>query len=151
MPDRDQTGLRLVPDGTSDGAALSEQHPRRVRVLLVDDDPLVLTAYRRSLRRFFDVEIATGGAAALERFEADRDFDVVLCDIVMPGVGGPEVAQTVKRRWPELDRRLLFWTAGVTGAKLERFVEVERRRVFQKGDLEPRDVIELLAGAAERP
>ena len=49
------------------------------------------------LARGFDAEGADGGAAALKRVKAER-FDLVICDVVMPGVGGLELLRLLKER-----------------------------------------------------
>ncbi|GEM_PF-4707267 len=154
MAENDEKTLRLVTGSGSTEVA----HPapdlrgsRRPRVLLIDDDPFILAAYRRTLRRFFEVETAAGGEIALAMLEADHDYDVVLCDIVMPGVSGPIFSERVAARWPALDERTVFWTAGITGGEaLEAFVTREAHRVFQKGDMDPRDVVEVLVEHARK-
>lgn len=63
-----------------------------IRVLLVDDDPMVLTGIQAILSRFADIEIvgtAESGEDALHR-TALRFPDVVLMDLRMPGIGGIE-------------------------------------------------------------
>lgn len=76
------------------------------RVLIVDDEPLVLESLARSLRvhrRAWQVETASSGAQALERL-ARGGIDVVLCDLAMPGMSGEQVLSEVQRRWPEVVR-----------------------------------------------
>jgi two-component system cell cycle sensor histidine kinase/response regulator CckA len=71
-------------------------------VLLVDDEPMVRGFLATTLRasRFTVVE-ASGGAEAIARLEAESGtIDAVLSDVVMPGVGGLELAATVHQRWP---------------------------------------------------
>ena len=58
---------------------------KRYRILIVDDDPLVLKAMRRLLHRH-EVVTAPGGAEALAILEQRSDFNVILCDLMMPGV-----------------------------------------------------------------
>ncbi|GAA5334517.1 response regulator [Thermus hydrothermalis] len=67
------------------------------RILLVEDEPLVAHTVRRILERAgHQVEWAASGQAALARLSA-MAYDLVLCDLVMPGVSGLEVIQEVKR------------------------------------------------------
>jgi two-component system response regulator FlrC len=72
------------------------------RVLLVDDDPLVLDSIRRMLE--FDqrhVITATGAAEALSLCEKET-FDLVILDYLMPGMRGDTLAITIKERHPNL-------------------------------------------------
>ena len=72
------------------------------RLLVVDDDPAVLTVASRILSRAgYDVSSAEGSAAALELAEEEGSFDLLLTDVVMPGMNGRELAEAFHERWPE--------------------------------------------------
>jgi two-component system, NarL family, response regulator LiaR len=76
--------------------------PARIRVMVVDDHELVRTGIRRSLELFDDLELvaeAAGGQAAVDCC-ADTRPDVVLMDLVMPGLDGPAATAEVLRRVP---------------------------------------------------
>ncbi len=61
------------------------------KVLLIDDEPLVLRALQRTLRRAgHELLTASGGAEALEILE-QQDVAVIICDQQMPGMAGAEV------------------------------------------------------------
>ena len=67
-----------------------------VRVLIVDDEDVLRTTLARVLRqRGIIAETAENGLAALELLERSS-FDVVLVDVRMPGMTGPELLQRVK-------------------------------------------------------
>jgi PAS domain S-box-containing protein len=67
-------------------------------VLVVDDHPMVRAQMRRSLElRGFTVFDAEDGQACLEHLERRR-FDLILLDMTMPGLAGPEVLRTIRRR-----------------------------------------------------
>ena len=71
------------------------------KVLIVDDEPNIVTALEFLLRRSgYDVRLASNGAEALQQIDAYRP-DVVLLDVMMPVKSGYEVCQTVRER-PEL-------------------------------------------------
>lgn len=71
------------------------------KVLIVDDEPNIVTALEFLLRRSgYDVRLATNGAEALEQVAAYRP-DVVLLDVMMPVKSGYEVCQKIRER-PEL-------------------------------------------------
>ncbi|HEY0712913.1 MAG TPA: response regulator, partial [Polyangia bacterium] len=85
---------------------------RRFRVLAVDDEALLLKAYRRMLADHHDVVMAAGGTDALELLGQDRQFDVILCDLQMPELSGADVYREVARRWPGLEQRFIIITGG---------------------------------------
>ena len=97
--------------------------PRRPRVLVVDDEVLLLKAYRRMLGKSMDVEVAEDAQVALELLDTDRRFDVILCDLSMPKMTGVEFLAVVEKRWPELARRFVFATGGAVTAAARRFLE----------------------------
>jgi signal transduction histidine kinase/CheY-like chemotaxis protein len=79
--------------------------PTRARVLLVEDDPLLRRVVHRSLSRDgFEVVTARDGRDALEQLEAEDDWaiDIVVTDVVMPHVSGPELARALREREPDL-------------------------------------------------
>ncbi len=80
---------------------------RSLRVLIVDDEQeLVGALVERLDMRGVDAHGAHDGATALEMVE-QRDFDVVLLDLKMPGMGGLEVIGRMHERRPELQIILL--------------------------------------------
>jgi two-component system, OmpR family, response regulator MprA len=66
------------------------------RILVVDDDPMVATTIQRALLpEGYDVDVALGGAAALDRAR-DRRPDLVVLDLMMPGIDGLEVCRRLR-------------------------------------------------------
>jgi len=75
--------------------------PRPMRVLLVDDDPLILDVIAEVLSfDGHDVAVASNGQAALDCFSAALDtaspFEVVVTDLGMPDVNGIQVANRIR-------------------------------------------------------
>jgi two-component system response regulator MprA len=68
-----------------------------VRLLVVDDDPDVRESLQRSLEfEGYDVGTATCGATALEAVAGDRRPDLVILDVMMPGVDGLETCRRIR-------------------------------------------------------
>ena len=79
---------------------------RAPRVLLVDDDPIVLRAIRRLLlgaRPGWEIDMAESGDAAL-RLLAAKTYDVVVTDLHMPVVDGLALLRRLKSEQPSLMR-----------------------------------------------
>lgn len=66
------------------------------KILIVDDDDLVLACFERMLSRQFNVETAMGPDAALEAISANGPYAVVLSDLRMPGMNGLQLLQKTK-------------------------------------------------------
>lgn len=91
----------------------------RYPVLFVDDEPNVLRAYSRNLRREFDVTSALSGAEALALMEAaEIDFAVVVSDMQMPGMNGVEFLRQAKGLRPDTVRMMLTGNADQHTAKV---------------------------------
>ncbi|MGI8520201.1 MAG: hybrid sensor histidine kinase/response regulator [Actinomycetota bacterium] len=71
--------------------------------LLVEDEPAVRAVVVRSLERGgFRVLQAPDAAVALQLADREARLDLVLTDLMMPGIGGVELARCLKGRWPDL-------------------------------------------------
>ncbi|WP_448724071.1 PAS domain S-box protein [Pseudomonas farris] len=75
----------------------------RLCVLVVDDDSLVLTSTSLLLEDLgHRVISAASGAQALELFDSEHDFDLVITDMVMPKMSGAQLAQAIRMIRPHL-------------------------------------------------
>jgi two-component system, cell cycle sensor histidine kinase and response regulator CckA len=74
-------------------------------ILLVDDEQLVREVAQRSLQlKGYPVITAASGAEGLERFQAfDREIAIVIADIKMPGLTGPEMVEEIRRTAPKVN------------------------------------------------
>lgn len=82
------------------------------RILIVDDEPMIGTTLRVLLSDEHDVVLAESGRDAREHLERE-EFDLVLCDLMMPGVSGMDLHRWLSGRSPGLARRMVFMTGGV--------------------------------------
>ncbi len=99
--------------------------PRRARILVIDDEPVVARAMRRMLPDH-DVSIVLDARHALASFEQAGPFDVIICDLMMPDISGVDLYVQSCDRWPELGSRFLFMTGGAVTPKA--------RELLQRGD-----------------
>jgi signal transduction histidine kinase/ActR/RegA family two-component response regulator len=104
----------------------------RRRVLVVDDEALLLKAYRRMLGDAHELITALGAHEALKVLEKDARFDVVLCDLQMPEMSGMELHAIVFERYPTLAERFIFVTGGAFSGDARRFLEESVPAVIQK-------------------
>ncbi len=99
--------------GQSEAEALEATAPDdRPRLLVVDDEPHLLSMLERGLRRQFRVEVVLSGRAAIRSILDGEAFDLILCDVMMPDISGFEVLAEIERKRPELLPRVLFATGG---------------------------------------
>jgi len=105
--------------------------PRRARILVVDDEPVVARAMRRMLPEH-DVSIVLDARRALSSFEQTELFDVVVCDLMMPDISGADLYVQACARWPDLRSRFLFMTGGAVTPKAQELLEHSDMRCLHK-------------------
>jgi len=90
-------------------------------LLVVDDEPRILSALQRCLRREgYEIVTAEGAPAALRALRSRR-IDALLTDHKMPGVSGLELIREVATQWPGIPRILLTgWAAEIAPEELRR-------------------------------
>jgi signal transduction histidine kinase len=92
-------------------------------VLVVEDEAALGAAVAESLQDAgFIVDRAADGLEALDRVK-ERHFDLIICDLKMPRVGGMEFYRELETSKPEMTRRIMFVTGDVAGTDAERFLE----------------------------
>ena len=73
-------------------------------ILIVDDEAFIRNAFRLYFETIgYQVHVADGGESALETFESAGSIDVVLLDLIMPGINGIEVLKSLKQRRPTVE------------------------------------------------
>jgi len=103
---------------------------RRARILVIDDERTLARALGRMLREH-DVHLALGGGEGLERLRAE-DFDVVFCDLIMPGVTGMDLYYRLLHEREDVARDLVFMTGGAYGGPAQSFLEGLENDVMEK-------------------
>ena len=86
------------------------------RVLFVDDDPKILAAFQRQLRKKVTIETVESGAEGLEVLRRDGPFSVVVTDYCMPSMNGIEFLGRAREIAPETVRMLLTGSADLGAA-----------------------------------
>jgi PAS domain S-box-containing protein len=112
---------------------------RQAQILVIDDEPSVGLVIRRVLRRH-EVVVVTSAQAALDCL-LNRSFDVILSDLMMPGMSGIEFYNALLRRRPELASRVVFLTGGAFTPEANAFLS----RVTNERLGKPFDISQLRA------
>jgi signal transduction histidine kinase len=105
---------------------------RYLRVLIVDDDPLVLATLTRMVGRGSTVVPVTTALAALEVLEHDQAFDAILCDLMMPEMTGMEFKGWLSSTLPELASRMVFMTGGPFAPEARQFLQQSSAPCLEK-------------------
>jgi PAS domain S-box-containing protein len=114
-PRIEEAPSRLSPSGIMRAASLSPQAATRGRVLIVDDEQALAKALARQLAERWDVNAVSTAEDALVEL-SQRRYDVVACDLRMPGESGPGIYDAVRARSPRQAARFIFTTGGAFGS-----------------------------------
>jgi PAS domain S-box-containing protein len=93
------------------------------RLLIVDDEPMILGALRRSFSSDYHVTCVGDGRRALERIRAGERYDVILCDLMMPEITGMDLYAELGRLAPDQVERIVFVTGGAFTPRAREFLE----------------------------
>ena len=115
----------------------------RRRVLIIDDEPGIRRSLGRLLTRYgCSTQTASSGEDALAVLEQET-FDLVLCDLRMPGLSGETFFDIVRKRFPALAKRIVFLSGDLMREETRAFIERCGCPSLQK-PYEITDLIEIL-------
>ena len=125
-PSRSEAGMEsTVP-------VVSGERPERLRVLVVDDEPHILHYMQATLESWgHEVVLARDGSQALKR-ALMQPFDLIICDLRMPRLGGREMFHTLARMHPTVADRIIFATGDTVRGDTLQFLEQLGRPFLQK-------------------
>jgi len=121
----------LAPAGAPAPAVLPPVAWHRLRILIVDDEPRVGQMIAR-LMTGHEITTVTSGEAALATLALDDRFDAILCDLVMPGMSGPELADAVAERHRDVRARMVFLTSDPSTPAARQFLTRSEARWVTK-------------------
>jgi len=105
-----------------------------MRILLVDDEPLLLKSFARYLGGVcgHDVFCAGSGGEALAQLETGETVDLIFCDLTMPDIDGVEVHRAIREHHPQLRGRFVFLTGGAIDEATGSYVQNSGALVLSK-------------------
>lgn len=119
---------------------------RRAKILMIDDEPVILSILTRALGESHDCSTTTRAADALARLRGGEHFDLILCDLMMPALDGKEFHVQLSQFAPEHAQRMIFLTGGAFTPALQAFLATVSNERISK----PFDVAKLRASINAR-
>jgi len=117
------------------------EHARPMCVLFVDDEPVIRRGYERAFGKTTEVVLAVDGVQAWIILSGRHDFDVIVCDLLMPNVSGIALYDRVRGAYPSLADAFVFVTGGATDVSTQEFLGACANAVLSK----PFEMHELVA------
>ncbi len=123
----------------------------RPNVLVIDDEETLTDVLHRILTIDCEVVSVNHGREAIAVLgdESLPIFDLVLCDLTMPGVSGEQVYAEATKKRPALSGRFVFMTGGTLSARSRRFLDETGATVLQK-PFDVAEVRELVLSSTDR-
>jgi CheY-like chemotaxis protein len=123
----EELGSAPVPEAAAQGGKL----------LVIDDEPMILGALRRSLSAEYNVTCVGDGRKALERLRAGERYELILCDLMMPEMTGMDLFAELEKLAPDQAARMVFVSGGAFTPRAREFLErVANARVEKPIDLQ---------------
>ncbi|HEY8038842.1 MAG TPA: response regulator [Polyangiaceae bacterium] len=97
--------------------------PAQRRILIIDDEPIVGFSLERLLADEGQVVALTSAKLALARITAGERFDLLLCDVMMPGMDAPALYDALREVAPDQAERMVFMTGGAFTPRAHDFLE----------------------------
>ncbi len=133
-----------LPSSTDAADVPQSLAPPALTVLVVDDEPDIGELLAEMLQKLgYRIEVKASAEAAQAAL-MQRDYDVVLCDLRMPGLDGPCLYDWIAEFRPHLGARTAFITADTLSASSHRFLARAGRPILEKPFV-PTELRQLLA------
>jgi CheY-like chemotaxis protein len=108
---------------------MAQQTPR---ILILDDEEAVRRVLQNALERLgYELNVASSGPEALTLLSRNP-YDLVICDIQMPGLSGIDFYRELERNLPSLADRVIFITGDMVHLELQHFLDTIKANVLRK-------------------
>ena len=104
----------------------------RKKVLVIDDEPMILKLIQRTLADDYEVVTKESSLEALGFLKTQSDFDIVLCDLMMPEMTGIELFEKVGDEMPDIAEKFVFMTGGAFTPTAKRFLSTNVNKLLDK-------------------
>ncbi len=109
---------------------------KAARILIVDDETALAMALKKVLEREHHVTAVTTGRAALDLLLGSGCFDVVICDVLMPGISGIDLYRELASQRPAIAGRIIFMSGASSMPRVaEFFGTISNERIDKPVDL----------------
>lgn len=133
-PSTEQKPLTLLP---------TSFHFESNKILILDDEEILAKFIKLSLEPKNEVVVVGDGVDGIRQVQKS-DFDVILCDMMMPKLPGDQFYIAVERVKPHLCNRFIFMTGYTNDPKIAAFIARINGLMLHK-PFKPADILEMIA------
>lgn len=113
-----------------------------MKILLVDDDAFLRDMYAMKFTESgYEVDAADSPATALRKIEESKKFDVILLDMIMPGMTGVELILKIKELYPDMKAKCVVLSNQGQEADIEEAEQAGAVGYIVKAEMIPSDVV----------
>lgn len=128
---------------------MEEQKPNGKKILCIEDENFISELYARALRRAgYDVTIMLSGDDGLKAAKTN-DYDIILLDLMIPGITGFEVLQRLRQEDPNLRSKILITTNLDQQDDSRAEIENMADGYLIKAEFTPRQLVQIINDIAE--
>lgn len=121
-----------------------------MKILLIDDDAFLRDMYAIKFKEAgHEVESCDGPVTALRLIDSKQDFDVILMDMVMPGMTGVELLKEIKTKFPSLKAKCIVLSNQGQTEDIEEAKEAGAVGYIIKAETVPSDVVSKIESYAK--
>jgi CheY-like chemotaxis protein len=120
-----------------------------MKLLLVDDDAFLRDMYATKFTECKHVvDVAESPAQALQKIHKDQSFDVILLDMVMPGMTGVKLMETITETFPDMKARFIVLSNQGQNEDIEEAMKAGALGYIIKAESIPSDVVKKVESLA---
>jgi CheY-like chemotaxis protein len=113
-----------------------------MKLLLIDDDEFLRDMYAIKFSQTgYEVEVAESATVALTKIKNTPNFDVILLDMVMPGMSGVELIKEIKTQFPDLNTKFIILSNQGQEEDIKKAKEAGAVGYIIKAESVPSDVV----------
>ncbi|HUD03831.1 MAG TPA: response regulator [Patescibacteria group bacterium] len=128
---------------------MDKQKPNGKKILCIEDEHFISELYARALRRAgYDVTTMLSGEDGLRAAESD-EYDIILLDLMIPGITGFEVLRRLRQETPNLRAKIIITTNLEQEDESRAEIEKMADGYLIKAEFTPRQLVQIINDIAE--
>ena len=128
---------------------MDKQKPNGKKILCIEDEHFISELYARALRRAgYDVTTMLSGEDGLRAAESD-EYDIILLDLMIPGITGFEVLRRLRQDTPNLRSKIIITTNLEQEDESRAEIEKMADGYLIKAEFTPRQLVQIINDIAE--